>query len=139
MINFFKNKTLEDYIIYSIITMFLLGMLMFFIGFFWGFKSPIDLGTEINFSKLNVNSVLHGDWNLYGGRLSEPQNLFDLMKNIDSSFDALYALTIVSIIGFSIIMFSIFLVIIVVIFAFTKDFIIPFFQKRKKVNTPNKT
>lgn len=126
MKNFLKDKTWDDYYLYVTFGIMILGFILFLIGFYYGFEQPGLEGTPLN-GKTNVANILKQDNSIYTILIdgwNDSWNLFDLAGNIDSSLEgALFAMVVVSILGFSFIMLSLFLMVLVIIIGFTIDII----------------
>lgn len=133
MKNFFKNRTWDDYLAMFVIGTIILGLVLFFIGFYWGFKPTYYSGL---LNKVNVHNFVSKNKTDFmklimdGYNLPTDLNLFSLAGNIDSSFGTLYALVVLSILGFSLIILGVTMIIVVIIVGFIWDII----AKRKMKN-----
>ncbi len=133
MKDFFKNRTWDDYLSMGVIAIIILGLALFFIGFYWGFE-PLDLPTETgipdNMGKVSVHKFTSGKELdsfivIRYAELTANQNynLFSLAGAISSASGTLYAMVIVSILGFSLIMLGVAIVIVVIIVGLIIDII----------------
>ncbi len=119
MKDFFKNRTWDDYLAMVVVVLIVLGAALFFIGFYWGFtpKAMVPGFEDTTFDLLgnaSVHKVLSNTTyqSIYG--LGD-YNLFSLAGKIDSSFGTLYAMVVVSLLGFSFMMLGIAIMISVIV------------------------
>ncbi|BDU67362.1 MAG: hypothetical protein TYPL_0150 [Candidatus Tyloplasma litorale] len=134
--NFLSSRTSEDWIIYSVLGILILGISFFVIGFFWGIKINENFIPENNaniiFPSSNVKNILQGDWGqIPAYEQLNTKNLFTLMGSLEPNYGSLYSMTALSITGFSFIMISILAIIFIFLGTFLFSFIIAFFKKNK--------
>lgn len=132
MIDFFKNRSWEDYVVIAVFSIVIIGVLMFAIGFFWGIDVEVVPGFE---TKTSVYGVLFKENPTLSQAGLDNSNLFNLVGSIDkriSGFDVLYAMTVVSITGFSIIMFGILTIILLVVGSILYDVYLAKFKDKSE-------
>ncbi len=133
MKDFFKNRTWDDYLAMVVIGLIIGGLVIFFIGFYWGFKPlelPAGTGLPDQMGKVSVHKFTTGQGlnSFIAARYLEltadqNYNLFSLAGAISSASGTLYAMVIVSLVGFSLIMLGVLVMLIVIIAGFTIDMI----------------
>ncbi len=126
MKNFFKDKNWDDYYLMATLVIIIIGFVLFFIGFFFGFDLTNDiLGLPMH---TNVRNVIGGNTPLVETFLgSDPKDLFDLMGMVDSSMGPLFGFCVTAIVGFSFIMLSIAMIIVVIVVGLVIELV----QKKK--------
>lgn len=134
MRKFLENKGWEDYLIWTIIGIIILGLFLFIIGFLW--KIPVDStfslvsGEKYSINKLLSDDSLSGLIYFNGGEINST-NLFTLMGSLDSGMFG-YSMAALAISGFSFIMLGILLFVILLMIALTFELIIPKIKKRQE-------
>lgn len=147
MKDFFKSKTWDDYLTYSVLGLIIGGLAVFFIGFYWGFEMEAVIGSGVidEFSgKYNVRKIISlskdnpsalalicpeliGEQNL---------NLFTLAGSISSESNPLFAFVVISLFGFSMIILGIVVMIVSIATVFIIDLVIRNkIKKEAKVKT----
>ncbi len=126
MKNFFKDKNWDDYYLMATLVIIIIGFVLFFIGFFFGFDIDVAIvGQQLH---TNVRNVISGDSKVVEAFIGDnPRNLFDLIGMIDSDMAPLYGFAVTAVVGFSFIMLSIAMIVLVIIVGL----IIELVQKKK--------
>ncbi len=131
MKEFFKDKTFEDYLLMGLLAIIILGGILFVVGYFWGFSTP--LGNTIWSGKTSIKEIVEGKSNYYnaayGSKVNDGINLFSLMGIVDPSWGAAYGMCITAIIGVSLLLLSVAIIIIIMIVGLIVDVIIPKMKK----------
>ncbi len=128
MKDFFRNRTWDDYFAYAIIGIISIGLILFFVGFFWGFN-PIAGSGKINVSKLTGNAIAQLPYEVISGSMPDKMSLFDLAGYTNADWGAAYGMIITSILGFSLIMLGLALVIIFLLVGIFIEKILPKLNK----------
>ncbi len=138
MKNFFENKTWDDYLIAGVFVLIIGGLALFFIGFYFGFNPVLPNGGNdgaLFNEKLSVHKIVSGK--AFAGTMSViglngDYNLFSLAGAIDPSFGAMYAMVVVSILGFSFMMLGFAIVLTVIIVGFIWEMVMK--KKQRKAS-----
>lgn len=135
MKDFFKGKRWDDYMAYAIMVIMILGMVMFFVGYYWGVEWDwgfVGISSKVNLHKVAAN--VDGCRTLISNTLgitADKMDIFTLMGYMDPSWGAVYAMGIVAIIGFSFIMLGILLVILMLIAGLMIEIVVPKIKAKK--------
>lgn len=141
MRNFISSRTWEDWVIYGIIGMMIIGAILFVVGFMFSFNysmigSDLDLG-GFGSGKISINKLIGEDIGTYGSLLKDPSvsaipgNLFGLMGALKSG-TAAYGMCATAVSGAAILMFDALIVIAILIWGAIAEFIIPKIKAKKE-------
>lgn len=133
MKDFIKGKSWEDWLLYSIIALLIIGAILFAFGFFFRFTYYDDsfLGKQ----GTSVFKLIGNDqrWSLLTGFSGEevPGNLFTLMGAVPVGTTA-FAYCLVAIIGVSILFLVVIMFAVILILGLVIDVIIPRIKAKKE-------
>ncbi|NQX83321.1 MAG: hypothetical protein HRS50_01220 [Mycoplasmataceae bacterium] len=135
MKNYLRKKSLEDYIVWIVGSLFIFGFALFIIGFFWGVEGPVanlnGLGKTSILKFLKIDNINYPLYTIPNGGMIENTNLFTLIKTLNPSIGLIYSMAILSVVGFSFIMLDIIIVIGLIIVTFILEMIIPKIKSKK--------
>ena len=125
MNNFFKINSFEDILVYTVMGLILIGLVLFFIGYFW--NVDVDLALQ----SINVRKALKNP-DTYPAITTglDTHNLFTMMGSINKEvYGALYSMTALSVSGFAIIMIGFSGIFIILFGTMFNEFVLPIFKK----------
>lgn len=138
MKEFFKEKSWDDYLAMGVIFFLILGLILFVVGFYWGFDAdPTNPIASIipSTEKTSVAQITKGNSTVYSAVypsiIGDKTNLFDLVGNMDANWGTAYGMAITAVVGFSFIMLSIALIIFILVAGLVVEIIIPKIKAKK--------
>lgn len=130
MRDFIRDKSWEDWLIYSAGIIILIGLFLFTIGYLWSFTMQTDIfPNEDNVKKTNIRELLKGT-------SYDEYNLFTLIGAINKDITPkFFNMTVLAISGFTFIMFGIAQIFSLILFTIIYEWVWPPLKKIIKNKT----